>query len=321
MIARMSYELGQGTGPLRGVRVVEIAGIGPGPHACMMLADLGADVIRLERPGGGLLSGRAARRADPRPPERGARPQAPRRGRGPCSTWWPAPTCWSRGCGPAPTERLGLGPDECRARNPRAGLRPDDRLGPGRAVGAGRRPRPELHRDHRRAARRSARTPPGRTSRPTCSATSAAGRRTSSSACWPRCSRPAPAAQGQVVDAAIVDGDRHLNAMARDVRLRSGVQPETPRAAACSTAARRTTTSTRPPTASTSRSGRSSRSSTPSCSSSCSASSDVAPDRDDPSRHAELRRAPHRDASGSAPRPSGPRSSTAPTPASRRSSR
>ena len=45
MIERM--ELGQGTGPLRGVKVVEIAGIGPGPHACMILADLGADVIRV----------------------------------------------------------------------------------------------------------------------------------------------------------------------------------------------------------------------------------------------------------------------------------
>ena len=36
-------------GPLDGVRVVELAGIGPAPHACMMLADLGADVIRVER--------------------------------------------------------------------------------------------------------------------------------------------------------------------------------------------------------------------------------------------------------------------------------
>ena len=56
----MTYELGQGTGPLRGVRVVEMAGIGPGPHACMMLADLGADVVRIDRPGGGMFaSGRA----------------------------------------------------------------------------------------------------------------------------------------------------------------------------------------------------------------------------------------------------------------------
>src|SRR4051794_41955986 len=48
----MEFALGQGTGPLRGVRVVELAGIGPGPHAAMLLADLGADVIRLERPAG-----------------------------------------------------------------------------------------------------------------------------------------------------------------------------------------------------------------------------------------------------------------------------
>ena len=45
-------ELNTGTGPLRGVRVVELAGIGPGPHACMILADLGADVIRIDRPSG-----------------------------------------------------------------------------------------------------------------------------------------------------------------------------------------------------------------------------------------------------------------------------
>ncbi|MBB2990777.1 alpha-methylacyl-CoA racemase [Mycolicibacterium iranicum] len=39
-------------GPLAGVRVVELGGIGPGPHAGMMLADLGADVVRIRRPGG-----------------------------------------------------------------------------------------------------------------------------------------------------------------------------------------------------------------------------------------------------------------------------
>jgi len=41
----------QGTGPLAGVRVIEIASIGPGPYAGMLLADLGAEVIRIERPG------------------------------------------------------------------------------------------------------------------------------------------------------------------------------------------------------------------------------------------------------------------------------
>jgi len=40
-----------GSGPLAGVRVVELAGIGPAPFACMLLADLGADVVRLDRPG------------------------------------------------------------------------------------------------------------------------------------------------------------------------------------------------------------------------------------------------------------------------------
>ena len=39
-------------GPLEGVRIVEIAGIGPGPFCGMMLADHGAEVIRVERPGG-----------------------------------------------------------------------------------------------------------------------------------------------------------------------------------------------------------------------------------------------------------------------------
>ncbi|MGV0990814.1 MAG: CaiB/BaiF CoA transferase family protein [Mycobacterium sp.] len=38
-------------GPLAGLRVVELAGIGPGPHAAMILGDLGADVVRIERPG------------------------------------------------------------------------------------------------------------------------------------------------------------------------------------------------------------------------------------------------------------------------------
>ena len=46
-----------GTGPLQGVRVVEFAGLGPGPFCGMLLADLGADVVRIDRRGaaGGLL--------------------------------------------------------------------------------------------------------------------------------------------------------------------------------------------------------------------------------------------------------------------------
>ena len=77
----------------------------------------------------------------------------------------------------------------------------------------GGRPRHELHRDHRRPVRDGPGQVAARTSRPTWSATSAAGRRTSSSACSPRCSRPGISGEGQVVDAAIVDGTAHLNAM------------------------------------------------------------------------------------------------------------
>ncbi len=43
------------TGPLAGVRVLELAGIGPAPFAGMVLADLGADVVRVDRPGGQAL--------------------------------------------------------------------------------------------------------------------------------------------------------------------------------------------------------------------------------------------------------------------------
>ncbi|MGW4340152.1 CoA transferase [Rhodococcus koreensis] len=56
-------------GPLVGLRVVELAGIGPSPHAALVLADLGADVVRVERP-----SGRALQIGDP-----GAVDFAPRR--------------------------------------------------------------------------------------------------------------------------------------------------------------------------------------------------------------------------------------------------
>jgi alpha-methylacyl-CoA racemase len=118
MIAHMSYELGQGTGPLRGVKVVEIAGIGPGPHACMILADLGADVIRVERPGGQILAGGAN--------------DLLTRGRPSVALDLKHPDAVAtvldlveqadvlvEGMRPGVAERLGLGPDDCRARNPR----------------------------------------------------------------------------------------------------------------------------------------------------------------------------------------------------------
>jgi alpha-methylacyl-CoA racemase len=43
------------SGPLAGIRVIELAGLGPAPHAAMILADLGADVVRIDRPRGRAL--------------------------------------------------------------------------------------------------------------------------------------------------------------------------------------------------------------------------------------------------------------------------
>ncbi len=43
-------------GPLQGLTIIEISGIGPGPFAAMMLADMGAAVIRVERPGGSMFT-------------------------------------------------------------------------------------------------------------------------------------------------------------------------------------------------------------------------------------------------------------------------
>jgi len=114
----MTYELGQGTGPLRGVKVVEIAGIGPGPHACMILADLGADVIRIDRPGGGMFAmgdrdvltrGRPSVALDLKLPEAVAAVLDLVEGA----------DVLVEGMRPGAIERLGLGPDDCHVRNPR----------------------------------------------------------------------------------------------------------------------------------------------------------------------------------------------------------
>jgi alpha-methylacyl-CoA racemase len=53
---RQQTEFDVTTGPLSGVKALEIAGIGPGPFCGMLLADLGADVVRVDRPGGGGMT-------------------------------------------------------------------------------------------------------------------------------------------------------------------------------------------------------------------------------------------------------------------------
>ena len=118
MIERMSYQLGQGTGPLRGVKVVEIAGIGPGPHACMLLADLGADVIRIERPGGQLLTGGSHDLLNRGRPSVALDLKKPEAVETVLNLVEDADVL-VEGMRPGVTERIGIGPDACFARNPR----------------------------------------------------------------------------------------------------------------------------------------------------------------------------------------------------------
>jgi alpha-methylacyl-CoA racemase len=106
-------------GPLSGLRVIELAGIGPGPHAAMLLADLGADVVRVERPSGGLqlgasrsdqlLRGRRSVAADLKEPA----------GRETVLRMAEQADVLIEGMRPGVTERLGVGPADCQARNPR----------------------------------------------------------------------------------------------------------------------------------------------------------------------------------------------------------
>jgi len=104
------------SGPLNGVKVLEFAGIGPGPFCCMLLSDMGADVVRLDRKGG-------------RP---GFKNDIPARGRRHIALDLKDPNDVAlalsmmekadvviEGFRPGVMERLGLGPDEALKRNPK----------------------------------------------------------------------------------------------------------------------------------------------------------------------------------------------------------
>lgn len=99
---------------LTGVRVVELAGMGPGPHAAMVLADLGADVVRIQRAGQGpgrsnaQLRGRRIVEANLKDPA----------DRGGVRRLIDRADVLIEGFRPGVTERLGLGPDDCCATNP-----------------------------------------------------------------------------------------------------------------------------------------------------------------------------------------------------------
>jgi alpha-methylacyl-CoA racemase len=108
-----------GHGPLSGVRVVELAGIGPGPFAAMLLADLGADVVRVDRPGGpGLAIDPACDVTNRNKRSVVVDLKAPD---GPEQVLDLAARAdiLVEGYRPGVAERLGVGPDPCHARNPR----------------------------------------------------------------------------------------------------------------------------------------------------------------------------------------------------------
>jgi len=108
-------------GPLAGLRIVELAGIGPGPMCAMLLADMGATVLRIERPGGSdlglerprhldlLLRGRYSIALDLKSPA----------GKALALRLVERADGLLEGFRPGVAERLGLGPKDCLARNRR----------------------------------------------------------------------------------------------------------------------------------------------------------------------------------------------------------
>ncbi|MFJ4033162.1 CaiB/BaiF CoA transferase family protein [Streptomyces griseoluteus] len=107
-----------GQGPLSGVRVVELAGIGPGPFAAMLLADLGADVVRVDRPDGPGLGIDPARDVTNRNKRSVVvdlkAPDGPAR----VLDLAERADVLIEGYRPGVAERLGVGPADCHARNP-----------------------------------------------------------------------------------------------------------------------------------------------------------------------------------------------------------
>jgi alpha-methylacyl-CoA racemase len=104
-------------GPLQDFKVIEMAGIGPGPFTAMMLADMGAEVLRVDRPNARVLNpdkdvlnrGRRSIAVDLKHPD----------GVQTVLRLVEQADALLEGFRPGVMERLGLGPDECLARNPK----------------------------------------------------------------------------------------------------------------------------------------------------------------------------------------------------------
>ncbi len=107
----------QGTtgGPLAGVRVLEVSGLGPAPFAAMLLAELGADVVKIDRPGGGVISNYGLDRSK-RSIALDLKTQA---GVETAKSLAAKADILIEGFRPGVMERMGLGPEPLLAANPR----------------------------------------------------------------------------------------------------------------------------------------------------------------------------------------------------------
>ena len=116
------------SGPLSGIKIIELAGIGPAPYTCMMLADAGAQVLRLERAAPGAVEREEERRASGAGPYwdllNRSRPSVGIDLKNPDAVKLVLDLVEQadglvEGFRPGVAERLGVGPEACVARNPR----------------------------------------------------------------------------------------------------------------------------------------------------------------------------------------------------------
>lgn len=110
--------MGSAGGPLAGLRVVEIAALGPVPHAAMVLAELGAEVVRIDRPDGGGLLGALPTGLNRSRPSVAVDLKHPE-GADAVLRLLDGADVLIEGLRPGVMERLGLGPEVALARNPR----------------------------------------------------------------------------------------------------------------------------------------------------------------------------------------------------------
>ena len=106
-------------GPLKGLKVVEMAGIGPGPFCAMMLGDMGAEVVRIDRPGATTVDGDPNANINNRSRKSVTLNLKTDAGRDAALKLISQADALIEGFRPGVMERLGLGPDVCLARNPK----------------------------------------------------------------------------------------------------------------------------------------------------------------------------------------------------------